>query len=222
MKIPSDWTFRNTSVANEFDRHVREQLPWYDQVSGAAAHFARHYIPDRGLVYDVGASTGNMGRLLASALEARRATLVAIEASREMANKYHGPGKLVVADALEYKFKEFDVAICFLLMMFLPPARRKDWLLNLLGKCRLGGAIILVDLLENPGGYFGTACARLRLAGKMATGTSPGEIIAKELSLPGAQRPLPHNFVEFFVSAGAHRFFQFGEFAGWVIESQRH
>lgn len=44
MKIPREWTFENTSVASAFDKHVREQLPWYDMVTGALAHIARHYI----------------------------------------------------------------------------------------------------------------------------------------------------------------------------------
>ena len=30
MDIPREWTFENTKVASGFDRHVREQLPWYD------------------------------------------------------------------------------------------------------------------------------------------------------------------------------------------------
>ena len=81
--------------------------------------------------------------------------------------------------------------------------------------------MILVDLVENPGGYYGTATMRLRLAGKLATGTASADIVAKELSLPGAQRPLEHGFVEFYVDAGANKFFQFGEFAGWVLESRR-
>ena len=56
MDIPREWTFENTDVASGFDRHVREQLPWYDLVTGAVAHIARHYIPKDGLVYDIGAS----------------------------------------------------------------------------------------------------------------------------------------------------------------------
>ena len=42
MKIPREWTFESTSVASTFDKHVREQLLWYDMVIGAVAHIARH------------------------------------------------------------------------------------------------------------------------------------------------------------------------------------
>ena len=30
MEIPKEWTFENASVAQSFNQHVREQLPWYD------------------------------------------------------------------------------------------------------------------------------------------------------------------------------------------------
>jgi tRNA (cmo5U34)-methyltransferase len=221
MEIPANWTFRNQSVAEEFDRHVREQLPWYDLVTGAVAHFARHYIPEGGVVYDVGASTGNVGRAIEATVKARRASFVAIESSVEMASRYRGPGAMEVADAITYPFDDFDLAICFLIIMFLPVARRRAWLQGLMQRCRPGGAIILVDKVENPGGYFGTALARLTLAGKLATGTSAEDIVAKELSLSGAQRPLEYGFMSFLAPGAARQFFQFGDFAGWVIESQQ-
>ena len=37
MDIPKEWTFENASVAQSFNQHVREQLPWYDLVTGAVA-----------------------------------------------------------------------------------------------------------------------------------------------------------------------------------------
>lgn len=219
LEIPADWTFKNQSVALGFERHVREQLPWYEMVTGAVAHLARHHIPRKGLVYDVGASTGNIGRALADTLRARDATLVALEESEQMAELYGGPaGTLVRADAMDYEFKEFDVAICFLVMMFFQPHLRKAWLANLSSKCRTGGCVIIVDKVESAPGYVGTAISRLTLAGKVATGTDPAEIVAKELSLPGIQRPLGARFMETNF-AGAHEFFRFGEFAGWIIES---
>lgn len=66
-----DWTFQG--FAPEFDAHVREQLPWYGMATESVALIARHYIPRRGLVYDLGASTGNVGRVLASTLHEREA-----------------------------------------------------------------------------------------------------------------------------------------------------
>lgn len=220
MKIPPEWTFKSDDIATNFDAHVREQLPWYDLATNAVAHFARHYIPANGLVYDIGAATGNMGRALASTLEGRNAELIAIDSSREMAERYDAPGRCVVADALDYEYGPFDVAIAFLVLMFLSPARRRDYVRNLVRLIRPGGALIVFDKTDCPGGgYLSTAIHRLTLAGKLAGGAQPLAIIEKELSISGVQRPLSWQFMN-HAAPGAVEVFRFGEFAGWVIESQ--
>lgn len=216
MQIPNDWTFKNVEVAKGFDAHVKATLPWYELATGAVAHVARHYLQNNGLIYDIGASTGNIGRALADVIETRKARLVAIDDSEAMAEKYDAPGKLIVTDAMTYEYEEFDVAICMLVMMFLPPVRRKIWLQDLCKKMKPGGVIILLDKSEGPPGYLSTVMHRLTIAGKVSTGIKSDEIIAKELSLSGVQRPIPYNFVRYAVS-DAHEFFRFGDFAGWVI-----
>lgn len=91
-----DWTFRG--FAPEFDAHVREQLPWYGMATESVALIARHYIPRRGLVYDLGASTGNVGRALSSTLTERNARFVVIDEVPDMVKAYNGPGRAVMAD----------------------------------------------------------------------------------------------------------------------------
>jgi tRNA (cmo5U34)-methyltransferase len=218
MKIPADWTFQNIDVAQGFDDHVREQLPWYDLATGAAAHIARHYIPNHGLIYDIGASTGNIARALQSVIEQRNANLIGIEASREMADTYQGPGQIICADAVEFDYQPHDVAIAFLVMMFLPAGKRAALLRRLFDSLNPGGALILFDKVTISSGYLSTILHRLTLAGKLANGADAQDILAKELSLIGIQRPLPERFMDMASPAKAVEVFRFGEFAGWVIE----
>ena len=194
LEIPTDWTFASGEVASKFDRHVREQLPWYDLATGLVAHVVRAYLPEGGLVYDLGASTGNVGRHLAETLKVRSATLFAIEREAEMAAAYDGPGEVVVADVRDVEFARFDVAIAFLLFSFLPPADRDRVLHRLSTAMREGGVVIVVDKQELPGGYLGSVLRRLTLAGKVATATPAEEIVRKELSLEGVSRPVPRNW----------------------------
>lgn len=213
--VPANWTFRDEGVAVGFERHVRESLPWYDLATGAVAHVARHYIPERGLVYDLGASTGNIGLALEPTLDVRNAKLFPIEASREMSQRYRGPfkGNMLVADVLDVDYQPFDLAVIFLTMMFVPVAERPGLLLRLRAACRPGGAIVILDKAEAAQGYAATVIWRLALAGKVATGVPAEDIVAKELSLGGVQRPVdPAIF-----GADAIEFFRFGEFAGWLI-----
>jgi tRNA (cmo5U34)-methyltransferase len=218
MKIPNSWTFKTEEIANEFDSHVREQLPWYDLATSAVAHFAKHFIPKNGVVYDIGASTGNIARALEDILKARNVTLIPVEESAEMAKQYEGPGKenLIVQDVIDCKIVEYDVAICFLTVMFMSPSARYKWLSEFFDKCRSGGALIIVDKIESKKGYIGTAFSRLTLSEKIKANVSKDEIIDKELSLAGIQRPidplkLPGEPIEFF---------RFADFIGWVIEKK--
>jgi tRNA (cmo5U34)-methyltransferase len=209
-----DWTFNKKSVAQNFDNHVREQLPWYDLASESVAMVAKSYLEKEGLVYDIGASTGNIRRRLEKLLAEREASFVAIESSQAMANEYTAGGTLVVADAEDVEFEPFSVCIIFLSLMFLPKSKRGKLLLKLRKKCKSGGAIIIVDKVEALGGYVGTVIRRLTMQWKLRNAATPDEILSKELSLSGVQRPI----TDAELGKDAIRFFQLGEFAGWIIE----
>ncbi len=215
LEIPKNWTFRSRAVAKHFDQHVREQLPWYDLATNAVAHFGRHYIPTAGRVYDIGCSTGNIGNALRETLVQRNATFAAIEQSEDMAALYQGPPQLVVADAVSHPFEPFDFAVSFLTFMFLPVDQRASFLLKLMSLTKPGGALIIVDKVQMPPGYIGTAFSRFTLQQKLAAGAKPEAILQKELSLAGYQRPLNVRMLP----KSARPFFQVGEFVGWIIES---
>jgi tRNA (cmo5U34)-methyltransferase len=214
--IPQEWTFDSLTVADNFERHVREQLPWYGLATNAIAHVARHYIPQGGLIYDLGAATGNIGRALEETIDARRAELISIEASEEMAQRYTGPQRenLAIDNVVGFAYRHFDLAVAFLTIMFVPITERPLLIEALRDKCRPGGAIIIFDKTEAIGGYAGTVLWRLALAGKLASGVSAEDIVAKELSLGGVQRPIRPELL----GDDAIEFFRFGEFAGWLIE----
>jgi tRNA (cmo5U34)-methyltransferase len=213
MDIPREWTFENTDVASGFDRHVREQLPWYDLVTGAVAHIARHYIPKNGLVYDIGASTGNIGQAIEETIIERKAKLVGIESSAEMCALYKAPGELVQIDALDYRYQPYDLAICYLVLMFLPIGKRQEFIDYLKSLIKPGGALLIVDKCEAASGYEATVFWRLTLAGKIAAGVDAKSVIEKELSLSGVQRPLDPAML----GAEAVQWFRFGDFAGWIV-----
>ncbi len=207
-----DWTFQG--FAPEFDTHVREQLPWYGMATESVALIARHYIPRRGLVYDLGASTGNVGRALAPTLMERSARLIALDEVSDMVKAYDGPGRAVIADVVRYPYRRFDVAVCFLVLMFLPVPERRRLLATLRGKVKPGGAIIVVDKEQSPGGYPATVLSRLTWVCKLRQGAEPGAVMLKELALSGVQRPLYRGEL----GSDAVEVFRFGDFAGWLIE----
>jgi len=214
VNIPNEWTFKTDAIANGFDQHVREQLPWYDIATHAVAHIARHYIPEGGTVYDIGASTGNISRAIADTVKSRNASLIAIEESDAMCQKYVGPGEIVCANAVQAEIRPFDFAVLFLVVMFIPVADRRDYLQRLWRKTLPGGAMVIVDKTLAASGYSGTVMRRLPMAWKAESGESCDNIIRKELSLAGHQRPID----ERILPGKPVSFFRMGEFAGWIIE----
>lgn len=213
LEIPKgDWTFKDANICRNFDQHVREQLPWYDLMTGAVAHIARHYIADKSIVYDLGCSTGNIGNAIREPLEKRSALLKAIDNSEEMRQFYNGPGEFICCDLKDFEPECFSVAVCFLSLMFLGKSDRLRLIERLKSKCNPDGIIIVVDKEEPSGGYLGLAISRIAIAAKAATGTDAKDIIAKELSLAGVQRPLAKSEID------GKEIFRFGDFVGFAIE----
>lgn len=218
MDIPSQWTFQNQAVAREFDQHVRGQLPWYDMATRAVVHICRHYIPEHGgMVYDLGCATGNIARSLAPLLDARGTQMVSIDASQEMVDRFDGPGVVRRGRLEEMRFDPFDVGILFLTLMFVPPAARSGVLSRLRSQCRPGGAVLLVERVEPHPGYVSTVLARLTLSEKLQAGVPGEEVLRKELSLAGIQRPLAMQELP----RDAREWFRFGDFVGWILEAPR-
>ncbi len=126
-------------------------------------------------------------------IEAQRAArFVPIEPRAEMAAQYQGPGKdnLLRMDGCRMDFEPFDVAICNLVMMFMAVGERAEFIAKLKAALKPGGAIIIVDKCEASTSYQATVLWRLTLVGKLAVGVAADQILAKELSLSGVQRPL--------------------------------
>lgn len=217
MNIPPLWSFDHAGVADGFDSHVREQLPWYDLITAAIAQIGRHYIGIGGTVYDIGASTGNVGRALSPILHDRNASLVAIEASSAMAAHYDGPGTLAVERVEDYEFKEFDFTVSMLALMFLRPADVPPLIDRMVAKISPGGALVVVERMLPPDGYLSIVSSRLTLAAKAAAGAPAAEIVAKELSLAGVQRPIDPRIL---TAHGAVEWFRFGDFAGYIIQAE--
>ncbi len=212
--IPDDWTFHSDAVADRFEDHVRESLPWYDLATFGVAHLVRCYLPPGGMIYDIGASTGNIGRAISDVLDTRDGDLVGIEIAPEMADRWESPGTLAVADACDYDYEPFDVAVLFLTLMFIPLRKRAPLLNRLREFCRPGGAVIVVDKTPLLPGYLGASIHRLTLAQKRAAGITMAEIAEKELSLSGVQRPLDDYLLDGFTE-----WLRVGEFAGHIWEA---
>ncbi|MDX5370581.1 MAG: methyltransferase type 12 [Alphaproteobacteria bacterium] len=223
-EIDDAWTFKSASVADKFDAHVREQLPWYDPLSRYVADIAVCFLPQGGTLYDIGASTGNVTRLMRNDLIAKRAATLSIEPSHDMANLFDGHGELLVIDGehIDYARRRPDVAILFLTLMFMRPSERRGFIDKLLRSINPGGAVIIVDKEFIDVGPAAAAFKTALLASKLRAGMDEAAYVKKELALRGEQRPT--SMREIILMADAkfeiQEFFRFGEFYGLLLIRQ--
>jgi tRNA (cmo5U34)-methyltransferase len=208
-----DFTFDKEMTGKNFDFHVREQLPFYSMLTNSVSMIIRNYLPKNGRMYDIGASTGNITNAIADFAKNRDTEIISIDSSDDMALTWQGYGFFKKADATNFDYENFDVAVCFLVLMFMTKSERYVLIKRLKEKMNEGGIIIIVDKIIVEGSYFGTVLRRMTFDYKLKNGALPDEIINKELSLSGIQRPFDKNEMK-----GFKEFFRLGEFVGWVIE----
>lgn len=213
------WSFTTEAVAAAFDGHVASQLPWYRDLSAYVAEMAASFLPRRGLVYDVGASTGNITRMLEGEIAAKEATAISIEPSAAMATRFAGNGKLIQtsAEMVNFSHDRPNVIVCFLTLMFVSPAWRFDIVRRMRDALLPGGAMIIVDksVIDQP--RLQVACKAAQLAGKLRAGTTPDAYTAKELALRGTQFPIDRTLLSNTLIDGdcsPEEFFRWGEFFG--------
>jgi tRNA (cmo5U34)-methyltransferase len=215
LVIPPEWSWEAPGLVENFDQHVREQLPWYDWTTTALVEVVRNYLPKNGTMYDIGASTGNIELACRHILDARGAKLIAVEPSSEMRSAYRGRVIPVDSTAEELQVEPFDVAVFMLTLCFIAPEDRAAVTKKFRHAMRRGGAMIFVERMEPPDGYPAIVLQRVNWALKMAAGSDPGDVLRKDMSLGGIQRPvrpwdLPEDAVEWF---------RLGDFAGWIAEA---
>jgi tRNA (cmo5U34)-methyltransferase len=210
---PSQWSFELPAVASAFDAHVREQLPFYDLATTAVSDLVRCYLQSGGTLVDIGCSTGNISRACEQIARDRRARVVNVESSSEMASRFSGYGELIIGDACEIDVPECDVAVSFLTLAFMPPKARRRFLDGLVRKVSPGGAIIIVERVSVT--TAAGVCRLLTQAAKLRTGVSPAGVLAKEVSIAGVLRPVDTSLIE---GMGGWMFFAYGDFRGYVIE----
>nr|WP_246847626.1 class I SAM-dependent methyltransferase [Vibrio crassostreae] len=177
------------------------------------AHFARNYLPENGVLLDLGCSTGNVSDSCRETITTRNASVVNVDNSEEMADLFKGVGEVTIANIENFEIPEFDVCVMFLSMMFVPVNSRSSLIMELMKKTRKGGLVLIVDKMESFSGYSGQVINRLSLVNKLDAGAKPDDVLAKELSLSGVQRPISPELLNSFT-----KWFQIGEFCGYLYE----
>ena len=212
------WTFKNTEVAENFNEHVREQLPWYEMVTEFIVHIITSYSHDGSRIYDLGCSTGNLENELSELIANRNIEYIPIDNSQEMIEQYITTSntKPILANIQDFEYGHFDIAVLNLTLMFLSYDEKQSLLKKLHSKMNQYAIIIVIDkYLTTKDLYFNQVLHNMTLRMKLRYSTAEN-ILSKELSLRGVQFPMLEKLIsqEF---QEREKFFQFGNFIGHVL-----
>ena len=215
MEIPDSFNF-NESVSNNFDDHVREQLPWYDLATSFVCHLSLGFLNTGGTLLDVGCSTGNITKKLKKEINDRNLKTESVDSSEHMRAMYRGDGDIIIADICDYKLEKYDVIVSMLSLMFIPISKRNETIERLKKSLNAGGILIIVDKVMPGATYGGMVSSKMTILSKMNNGVKADDILKKEISLIGVQRPFSYNF---FSENDFIEFFRFGDFVGAYYEA---
>jgi tRNA (cmo5U34)-methyltransferase len=203
--LRSDFQF-DDRTAGSFDEHVRNNVPFYDEVQDLIASLSDWYLGRDSLVVDLGCATAETSARIA----ARHGTLQDLHfglvdesrdmlsiAKRKMADVAIGIGYDVHCDTivnpLPKKFRNASFAVMAFTLQFVPIRYRMTVLRNVKRSLRPGGALCLVEKVEGGVAEFERAFTRILDERKMLAGMSADEVIGKEQAIRGRLVPLSLN-----------------------------
>lgn len=224
IDVNKRWSFDD--IPEGFDAHIKSQLPFYDMLNDMLVKMIRHYCHDHASVADIGSATGNLGKLFINTYGYNhRLFWTNVEPCAsfipdpdeveydEFEVPYFNHEATNASFYFENKSQTHNVIVANLTLSFMNPQWRRELIETMKGRLRDGGALIIVDKFIMPESYLSTIMRTSMWAHKAKQKVSTAKIVEKELSLAGAQSPLRVDDCK-----GMHRFFQYGEFIGFVYE----
>ena len=212
----------NFEKLKNFNAHVTAQLPWYDIVLDSIEFLVASYLPEKGILYDIGSGTGNLYKKILHILEKRQANYIGVDSAENMIKVHKeliesSDHQLLHEDIRDLDcIKGFDVCIFNLFLMFLPYSDQEKFLKKVLKSMSPYGVLICVEKQVSGfgDGFFRYAMDRLTMHLKERQGVSKIEILEKELALIGVQRPIRAIRLKKYT---IHEWFKIANFSGLAI-----
>ncbi len=222
------WKF-NKNVANSFDKHVRQSIPFYDQIQSYICSLSEWFLKDKSTIYDLGCSTGETAKNINNFNFNRNVNFkyVGLDNSQQMINlakkKIKNKNyKFVKADINKYKFKKnSDLFISLLLFPFLSLDQREQILLKIYKSLKVGGALIIVDKCYSEYPAIQDIFNQIYFDEKIKNKLTKNQVLNKAKSLRGTMNIYQQNeILNFCRKAGFKKidiFFKWFNFVGIVL-----
>jgi len=191
----ANWSFGG-DVADTFVEHIRQSVPMYEEGHDLVCKFSDYFVHDDSTVYELGVSTGELLRKLATRHSSRKqARWIGIDTEKPMITKAksHCKGvkniELLVDDVRLFDLEKSDLIISYYTMQFIPPRYRQDIFDKIYESLNWGGAFIMFEKVRGPDARFQDMMSALYNDFKTEQGFSAEEILSKTGSLKGILEP---------------------------------
>jgi len=144
----------NSAVANVFDDMLNRSVPLYRENIRRQAEITSDYYQNESRIYDLGCSNGNLGFLILDQMKDRKFTLIGVDSSMPMIEKYGRrlkdktvpPSVCLVCGLLEdVRIKNASVVIINLTLQFIDPLKRDGVLAAIFNGLNPGGILLLTE-----------------------------------------------------------------------------
>jgi len=144
----------NREVANVFDDMLNRSVPLYGESIRRQAEITSEYYQDKSRIYDLGCSNGNLGLLILDRIKDRKFTLIGVDSSMPMIEKYKKRlnGKreqesvhLVCGFLEDVKIQNASVVLINLTLQFIDPRKRDSVIARIFQGLNSGGILLLTE-----------------------------------------------------------------------------
>ena len=144
----------NREVAHVFDDMLNRSVPLYGESIRRQAEMASDYYQDQSRIYDLGCSNGNLGLLILDQMKDRKFTLIGVDSSLSMIEKYTGRLKdkqgsssvcLICGLLEDIRIKNASVVLINLTLQFIAPQKRDAVLAAVFNGLTPGGILLLTE-----------------------------------------------------------------------------
>ncbi len=198
IKYNISWTFKDKQIAQNFDTHVRQSVPLYDEIQRMVSELSWYFVRDNDSVLDLGVSTGTTIKSIHLNLPRHHVNYIGIDESQEMldvakSNLSFLSNKLYKHDlneGLPTEIHNISLAVSLFTLQFIRVEKRIELLRDIHRALRKKGCLIIVEKIVGNDANTNEMFADLYHDMKRRNGLTAQDNVRKATSLRGVMQPI--------------------------------
>ena len=185
----------DTEVAAVFDDMLQRSVPYYKESQELTQFFALKYLPENGLLYDLGCSTASLLLNIHRDLKVQ-AQLIGLDNSEAMLDQakkkseaYGAKIDILYADILKYNYENANVFISNYTLQFIRPLVREELVQTIQSSLKEGGVFIFSEKVISHHSTLNKDLIECYYNFKKSQGYSEYEIVQKREALENVLVP---------------------------------